>query len=91
MDNLGAVLTAIVTPFDADRNVNNAAFVELLHHLAGHGSGGLVVCDTTGEAFTLTDEEHLRVIELAVQERPNGTSIIAGRRLEQHSSRSAPD
>lgn len=78
MDELGAVLTAIVTPFDDDLNVDEAAFVGLLHHLAGHGSDGFVVCGTTGEASTLSDEEHLRVIELAVQERPNGTSIIAG-------------
>jgi 4-hydroxy-tetrahydrodipicolinate synthase len=37
-----------------------------------------VVCGTTGEAATLADEEHLRVIELAVQERPKGVTIIAG-------------
>jgi 4-hydroxy-tetrahydrodipicolinate synthase len=72
------VLTAIVTPFDDDLNVDEDAFVDLLHHLAAHGSDGFVVCGTTGEASTLTDEEHLRVIELAVQERPTGSTIIAG-------------
>jgi 4-hydroxy-tetrahydrodipicolinate synthase len=75
---LGAILTAIVTPFDDDLNVDEQAFVDLLHHLAAHGSDGFVVCGTTGEASTLSDEEHLRVIELAVQNRPEGTSIIAG-------------
>jgi 4-hydroxy-tetrahydrodipicolinate synthase len=75
---LGAVLTAIVTPFDDDLNVDEEAFVDLLHHLAAHGSDGFVVCGTTGEASTLTDEEHLRVIEVAVQNRPEGTTIIAG-------------
>jgi 4-hydroxy-tetrahydrodipicolinate synthase len=75
---LGAILTAIVTPFDDDLNVDEQAFVDLLHHLAAHGSDGFVVCGTTGEASTLTDEEHLRVIELAVQNRPEGTSITAG-------------
>lgn len=75
---LGAILTAIVTPFDDDLNVDEEAFVALLHHLAAHGSDGFVVCGTTGEASTLTDEEHLRVIELAVQERPEGCSITAG-------------
>jgi 4-hydroxy-tetrahydrodipicolinate synthase len=75
---LGAVLTAIVTPFDDDLNVDEEAFVDLLHHLAGHGSDGFVVCGTTGEASTLTDEEHLRVVEVAVQNRPEGTTIIAG-------------
>jgi 4-hydroxy-tetrahydrodipicolinate synthase len=75
---LGAILTAIVTPFDDDLNVDEQAFVDLLHHLAAHGSDGFVVCGTTGEASTLSDEEHLRVVELAVQERPEGASVIAG-------------
>lgn len=78
MAGLGAVLTAIVTPFDDDLNVDEEAFVDLLHHLAAHGSDGFVVCGTTGEASTLTDEEHLRVVEVALQNRPEGTSIIAG-------------
>jgi len=75
---LGAILTAIVTPFDDDLNVDEQAFVDLMHHLAAHGSDGLVVCGTTGEASTLSDEEHLRVVELALQERPDGISITAG-------------
>ncbi|WCB94215.1 4-hydroxy-tetrahydrodipicolinate synthase [Baekduia alba] len=75
---LGAILTAIVTPFDDDLNLDEQAFVDLLHHLAAHGSDGFVVCGTTGEASTLTDDEHMRVVELAVQHRPEGTSIVAG-------------
>jgi 4-hydroxy-tetrahydrodipicolinate synthase len=75
---LGAILTAIVTPFDDDLNVDEQAFVDLMHHLAAHGSDGFVVCGTTGEASTLTDEEHLRVVELAVSEKPEGVSITAG-------------
>jgi 4-hydroxy-tetrahydrodipicolinate synthase len=75
---LGAILTAIVTPFDADLRVDEEAFVELLHHLADHGSDGFVVTGTTGEAATLTDEEQLRVIELALNERPAGKTIIGG-------------
>ncbi len=39
-----------------------------MHHLTEHGSDGLVICGTTGEAATLDDEEHLGVIELAVNE-----------------------
>lgn len=78
MAGLGAILTAIVTPFDDDLNVDEEAFVDLLNHLAAHGSDGFVVCGTTGEASTLTDEEHLRVVELAVQNRPEGASIVAG-------------
>lgn len=78
MLNLGTVLTAIVTPFDEDGNVNGESFVELMHHLAAHGSEGFVVCGTTGEAATLNDEEHLGLIELAVREKPQGVSIVGG-------------
>jgi 4-hydroxy-tetrahydrodipicolinate synthase len=78
MGDLGAILTAIVTPFDDDLKVDEEAFVDLLRHICVHGSDGVVVCGTTGEAPTLTDEEHLRLIELAVQERPDGATIVAG-------------
>jgi 4-hydroxy-tetrahydrodipicolinate synthase len=75
---LGAILTAIVTPFDAGGAVNEEAFVALMRHLADNGSDGFVVAGTTGEASTMTDEEHLRLIETAISERPSGTTIIAG-------------
>lgn len=78
MLSLGTVLTAIVTPFHEDGSVDEESFVELMHHLATHGSEGFVVCGTTGEAATLTDEEHLGLIELAVRERPSGVSIVGG-------------
>ena len=50
---LGAILTAMVTPFDARGRVDEEAAVRLMHHLVEHGSDGLVVCGTTGEASTL--------------------------------------
>ncbi len=78
MANLGTILTAIVTPFDAALRVDEEAFVALMHHLAAHGSDGFVVAATTGEAATLTDEEQLALIELAVAERPPGKTIVAG-------------
>ncbi len=76
--NLGTILTAIVTPFDERGEVNEEAFVTLMHHLAAHGSDGFVVAATTGEAATLTDEEQLGLIALALAERPPGTTIVAG-------------
>jgi 4-hydroxy-tetrahydrodipicolinate synthase len=78
MPGLGAILTAVVTPFDVRLEIDEDAFVNLLSRLADHGSDGFVVCGTTGEAPTLTDEEHLRLIELAVAERPPGKTIVAG-------------
>jgi 4-hydroxy-tetrahydrodipicolinate synthase len=79
MTELGAVLTAIITPFDEETlKVDEAAFVALMHHLAERGSDGFVVAGTTGEASTMSDEEQLRLIELALAGRPRGTTIVAG-------------
>jgi 4-hydroxy-tetrahydrodipicolinate synthase len=75
---LGAILTAIVTPFDEQLRVDEDAYVRLLHHLLEHGSDGVVAGATTGEAPTLSDEEQLRVIELAVQEIGDRGTVVAG-------------
>ncbi len=78
MIELGTILTAIVTPFDRAGRVNEESFVALMGHLAENGSDGFVVAGTTGEASTMTSEEQLGLIELAVSERPPGKTIIAG-------------
>jgi len=75
--SLGAVLTAIVTPFDERGAVDEKAFVDLFAHLVTHGSDGVVVCGTTGESPTLSIEEHVRLIELACAERPAGATVVA--------------
>jgi 4-hydroxy-tetrahydrodipicolinate synthase len=74
---LGTIITAVVTPFADDFAVDEAAFVSLLHHLAANGSDGFVVAGTTGEGSTLSEEEHLALVQLAMDERPAGTTIIA--------------
>src|ERR1700759_2800035 len=76
--DLGAILTAMVTPFDADGRVDEEASVRLMPHLVEHGSDGLVMCGTTGEASTMTDEEHLGVIALAVEEMKGRCTVVAG-------------
>jgi len=76
--NLGAILTAMVTPFRSDGRIDEEAAVTLMHHLVAHGSDGLVICGTTGEAATLDDDEHLGMIELAVQELRGRATIVAG-------------
>src|SRR5438105_826059 len=62
---LGAVLVPMVTPFDASGQVDEEAAVRVMHHLIEHGCDGLVICGTTGEAATLSDEEQLGSIGLA--------------------------
>jgi 4-hydroxy-tetrahydrodipicolinate synthase len=74
---IGGVLTAMVTPFDADGRVDEAATVELMHHLLENGSDGIVVAGTTGEGATLDDDEKCRLFELAVAEAGDAL-VIAG-------------
>jgi 4-hydroxy-tetrahydrodipicolinate synthase len=76
--NLGAILTAMVTPFDARGRIDEEAAVRLMNHLVDHGSDGLVICGTTGEAATLSDDEQLGIIGLAAQEMRGRATIVAG-------------
>ncbi len=76
--NLGAMLTAMVTPFDERGHVDEDAAVTLMHHLIEHGSDGLVICGTTGEAVTMSDDEQAALIALAVQEMRGKATVVAG-------------
>src|SRR5918911_4689893 len=75
---IGGVLTAMVTPFDADGRVDEEATVRVMRHLLDNGSDGLVVAGTTGEGATLTDDEKVRLWELAVSEVGDEAYIVAG-------------
>ncbi len=78
---LSGILTAMVTPFDADGGLAEEPAAQLMRHLLAHGSDGLVLTGTTGEASTLTDEEKARVWAIGVEvtriARP-GAPVIAG-------------
>jgi 4-hydroxy-tetrahydrodipicolinate synthase len=74
---LGGVLTAMVTPFDANGGLNEESAAALMHHLLENGSDGLVLAGTTGESPTLTDEEMVRLWEIGVSECGDAT-VIAG-------------
>ncbi len=76
--SFGAILTAMVTPFDARGRLDEEAAVRLMHHLVEHGSDGLVVCGTTGEGSTLSDDERVRMIRIAVEEMSGRCTVIAG-------------
>jgi 4-hydroxy-tetrahydrodipicolinate synthase len=75
---LGSVITAAVTPFHADGAVDVERFRELATFLVDNGSDGLVVCGTTGESPTLTDEEKLALFRAAVETIGDRATVIAG-------------
>ncbi|HEY3541573.1 MAG TPA: 4-hydroxy-tetrahydrodipicolinate synthase [Gaiellaceae bacterium] len=75
---LGEVLTAIVTPFDADGAVNLDKFRELAQFLVENGSDGLVVAGTTGESPTLSDDEKVELFAAAKDAVGDRATIVAG-------------
>ena len=75
---IGGVLTAMVTPFDADGRVDEAGAVRLMRHLLENGSDGLVLAGTTGESATLSDAEKERLWQLAVEEVGEDAFLVAG-------------
>jgi 4-hydroxy-tetrahydrodipicolinate synthase len=75
---LGSVITAMVTPFRADGTVDVEGFRKLTTFLVDNGSDGLVVCGTTGESPTLSDEEKLGLFRAAVETVGDRATVIAG-------------
>jgi len=78
MRPLQGLLTAMVTPFRADGSVNEDGAVALGRHLLANGSDGLVVCGTTGESPTLSDDEMVSLVRLMVEEFGDDVLIVAG-------------
>jgi 4-hydroxy-tetrahydrodipicolinate synthase len=78
MVNFGNVLTAMVTPFDENLNVNYKMAADLAEHLVNNGSDGLVITGTTGESPTLTLEEKVELVKAVVKRVGDKAVIIAG-------------
>ena len=72
------VATALITPFDANGKIDYKKFAELVEFQINEGINALVVCGTTGEASTLTDEEHREVIARVVKKANKRVPVIAG-------------
>jgi 4-hydroxy-tetrahydrodipicolinate synthase len=75
---LGEVLTATVTPFDAEGAVDLDRYRELCGFLVDNGSDGVVVNGTTGEASTLSGEERIGLIEAALDAVGDRATVVAG-------------
>jgi 4-hydroxy-tetrahydrodipicolinate synthase len=72
------LLTAMVTPFRADGSVDEEGAVAIGRHLLANGSHGLVVAGTTGEAATMSDDEHLALIALIAREFGDEAIVVGG-------------
>nr|B8HYL7.1 RecName: Full=4-hydroxy-tetrahydrodipicolinate synthase; Short=HTPA synthase [Cyanothece sp. PCC 7425] len=78
MTNFGRVITAMVTPFTPEGEVNYSVAEQLAGHLVEHGSEGLVICGTTGESPTLSWDEEFQLFRTVQQAVAGKAKIIAG-------------
>lgn len=77
-NNFGSLLTAMVTPFDEDLNVDYKRVAELAVHLSKTGSDALVLSGTTGESPTLSIDEKINICKAASEAVQGKVKIIAG-------------
>src|SRR5262245_35457387 len=70
--------TALVTPFNEDRTVDEPALRALVEWQIGEGVDFLVPCGTTGESATLTDDEMRRVVEIVLETARDRVPVVAG-------------
>jgi 4-hydroxy-tetrahydrodipicolinate synthase len=69
---------AIVTPFKADGGLDEAGLRSNIDFLIDGGVAGIVPCGTTGESSTLSWEEHMRVVDIAIEQSNKRVQVIAG-------------
>ncbi|RMF66395.1 MAG: 4-hydroxy-tetrahydrodipicolinate synthase [Cyanobacteria bacterium J069] len=78
MTPFGRVLTAMVTPFTSENEVDYGAAEALTEYLITHGSDALVVCGTTGESPTLTWDEEYQLFQVVQKAAAGRAKILAG-------------
>ncbi len=69
---------AIVTPMNADGSINFEQFGKNIDYQIENGTDAIIVCGTTGEASTMTDEEHIECIRYCVKRTAKRVPVIAG-------------
>lgn len=69
---------ALVTPFHEDGSINYEKFAELVEEQIASGTDAIIVCGTTGEASTLTHEEHLDLIRFCAETVKGRVPVVAG-------------
>ena len=69
---------ALVTPFHEDGSVNFDKLDELIDYHCENGTDSLIICGTTGESSTLSEEEHMECIKFAVERTKHRLPVIAG-------------
>jgi 4-hydroxy-tetrahydrodipicolinate synthase len=71
-------IPALVTPFTADGSFDEPTYRDFIEWQIAEGSAGLVPCGTTGEAATLTAEEHFAIVRVCVDQTRGRVPVLAG-------------
>jgi 4-hydroxy-tetrahydrodipicolinate synthase len=71
-------MTALITPFDSEGQVDYEAFGQLVEEQIAAGIDALVPCGTTGESATMSHEEHESVVRFAVKTAAGRVPVLAG-------------
>lgn len=69
---------AIVTPFNKDESINYDRLDELIDYHCSHGTDSIIICGTTGESATMTEEEHLECVKFAIDRVRGRLPVVAG-------------
>ena len=69
---------ALITPFKADGSVNYDKLDELINYHCENGTDSIIICGTTGESSTLTEEEHMDCIKFTIERTKKRIPVIAG-------------
>ena len=69
---------AIVTPFNSDETINYNKLDELRDYHCTHGTDAIIICGTTGESATMTEEEHMQCVKFAIDRVKGRIPVIAG-------------
>ena len=69
---------AIITPFNENGSINYERLGEMIDYQIENGTDAIIICGTTGEASTMSDEEHLECIRFAVKKVAKRVPVIAG-------------
>lgn len=69
---------AIVTPFHEDESINYDKLDELIDYHCEHGTDSIIICGTTGESATMTEEEHMECVKFTIERAKGRIPVIAG-------------
>lgn len=69
---------AIVTPFHEDESIDYDKLDRLIDYHCNHGTDSIIICGTTGESATMTEEEHLECVKFAIDRAKGRIPVIAG-------------